>query len=195
MSEAEVVRETLSRLTDSPFEISDGSRGVSLPPESVKWLVWCPDVAYIKNTAHVSTVWEGNDGNIWLESIDIGNTADWVEEDYGEQGRVESLKMSYDNFSKPANRLKFGKSFPLVLQRLAVYDEMMERISKKTRVHLEIKHDVGHGLVFFCLCAKVQAKDMNPKSRIVRVEEGVRTLKESYQEIREYETRVALEKT
>src|SRR2546425_3737730 len=101
LGEEEMVRKTLSQLTGSPFESTNSS---VYHVVNAKWLVACRDGYYAAKAPHVTAAWGDEGGNIWLESMSIGNVTGWVEDYYGENGARTALKMDLRGFSTPDAR-------------------------------------------------------------------------------------------
>jgi len=96
--EAEAVSEILSSLTGARFEVSntpDDFRNQSINP---RWFVMCKGMRQARGIPYVNEAWKQHDGTIWLESLPLGDTIDWIEVAYGEEAAAKSIDVNYSDF-------------------------------------------------------------------------------------------------
>lgn len=178
--EAELVRQTLSNLTGAKFEVSntpDDFRNQSINP---RWFVKCTDITQARSIPHINEAWRQQDGTVWLESLPLGDTIDWIEAAYGEEAAAKSIDVNYSDFGSKTFQIEFGGEYPLVYQRIQTYDEVAGRVSKVRKVHVELRNSGSKGIVVFTFAAKLT--DADPKSLGRKIEASVEALKEAYTE-------------
>jgi hypothetical protein len=178
--EAESVRETLSNLTGAKFEVSntpDDFRNQSINP---KWFVRCKEMVQARDIPYVNEAWKQQDGMIWLESLPLGDTIEWIEAAYGEEAAAKSIDANYSDFGSKKFQVEFGGEYPLVYQRIQTYDEVAARVSKLRKAHVELRNNGSKGIVVFTFAAKFTAADV--KSLGEKIEANVEALKEAYTE-------------
>jgi hypothetical protein len=178
--EAELVRETISKLTGADFEVSntpDDFRNQSINP---RWFVKCRDMTQARNIPHVNEAWKQQDGTIWLESLPLGDTIDWIEAAYGEESAAKSIDVNYSDFGSKKFQEEFGGEYPLVYQRIQTYEEVAGRVSKVRKLHIELRNSGSKGIVVFTFAAKFADTDV--KSLGKKIEDCVEALREAYTE-------------
>jgi hypothetical protein len=175
--EANEVKDILSNLTGLRFEITnapDDFRSRFIHPE---WFLSCLDSKEAKKFPYVNEAWKDQDGGLWLESLALGDTIDWIEVAYGEDAAANSIDLDYTNFASEKFQAEFGARYPLVRQRIQSYEEIAEGVSKVRKVHLEVRNSGSKGIVVFTLVAKLS---MGTKSLDKRLEVSVAALREAY---------------
>jgi hypothetical protein len=176
--EAEAVREVLSSLTGAEFEVSntpDDFRNQSLNP---RWFVRCKDMKQARNIPYLNEAWKQSDGTIWLESLPLGDTIDWIEAAYGEESAAKSIDVNYSDFGSKKFQAEFGSEYPLVYQRIQTYEEVAGRVSKSQKVHVELRNSGSKGIVVFTYAARLTETDAKSLSK--KLEASVEALKEAY---------------
>lgn len=186
-NEAELFKDKLSTLTAAKFQIMQPESNYPAPKQDVRWYVRCSDILDATSVGYVNVVWKDKESNIWLESIPLGNTSDWIGREYGEQGVIEARRIDLRDFANPNIREKFGKQYPVVLKRLRTYEEILTKVSLKLGVGLEMRYDVSPRIVFFRMRARINRNELNSRRRMKEVKLAVRALKEAYKEIRRHE--------
>jgi hypothetical protein len=181
MSEAEGVRDTISKLTGAKFEIREAE---NLPERfgHPVWFMRCREITQANKIPHVNSLWR-EDGNILIESLTLGNTSQWIEENYGEEAVYPVLDTDITDFANPQFRKEFLRPFPAIQQRLDSYDMILKRVSKKHGTELAIRYDGGKGLAVFYLDATVKSDEKNTRLIIKRLEKAIRALREAYGQI------------
>ena len=178
MKEVDAVRDTLSSLTGASFEITntpDDFQSQSLHPA---WFVKCTNLAQARTVPHVNEAWKQQDGSIWLESMPLGDTIDWIEVAYGDEAAAQSLDVNYSDFGTKEFQAKFGREYPLVYQRIQTYAEVASRVSKARKVSVELKNSGSKGIVVFTFVTKI----VDPKSTTLskKITAAVEAMKDAY---------------
>lgn len=176
--EIETVQAALSSLTGAKFDVSgppDDFRGQSLRP---KWFLKCNDMNEARSIPYVNEVWRQDDSTLWLESLPLGDTIDWIEVAYGEEAAAASIDVNYSDFGTKEFQNRFGREFPLVFQRIQRYEEVADAVSKSSKLHLELRKSGSKGIVVFTFAAKITKPEV--KSLTMKVEASVGALKEAY---------------
>jgi hypothetical protein len=175
--ESEVVREFLTKLTGATFEISQTTDDFRTESLHVKWFLKCNDISQARTIPHVNQAWKQPDGTIWLESLPLGDTIDWIEVAYGEEAAAKSIDTNYSDFGSMEFQKRFSNEYPLVYQRIQRYEEVAGLVSKSRKVHIELRNNGSKGIVVFTFAAKLTSVD---KSLDKKVEANVEALKEAY---------------
>ncbi len=176
--EIEMVQGVLSSLTGAKFDVSsapDDFRGQSLHP---KWFLKCNDINEARKTPYVNEAWRQEDGIMWLESLPLGDTIDWIEVAYGEEAAAASIDANYSDFGSKEFQKRFGREYPLVFQRIQRYEEVADGVSRSRKVHVELRKSGSKGIVVFAFAAKIAKPDV--KSLAKKIEANVEALKEAF---------------
>ncbi len=152
-TEAEIAREVLSELNKAPYTITPPrlERHISGKP---KWFVSCLDAAFHAKTRHAKSVWADTHGEVWIDSADLGNTTDWVEDFYGEKGAVRSMEIDYRNLSMADIQSRL-ESFTKVLDLIGAWVGISKQVQQNSGVEVELLSDGGNGVAWFFLRARV----------------------------------------
>lgn len=153
--EASAVRDLMSRLNGAPYEVSKPPKDFRAKPE---WFVWSPDASYAEKTGHAWAVWLDSSDKIRLESVDFGDTTDWVEASYGEKGAVKAMSFDYTVSAEEVVRTKIAKEFPLVGRRLSKCDKVIVDVASKSGVPLELLVEGVKGKAWFKVTATLAKK-------------------------------------
>jgi len=184
LTEAELVREVVSGVTGAKFEVVSPPPGFPFP-KGLEWLVRCRSLPDIKKVPYLNTVWREADGPVWLESLVLGDSVDWIGLAYGPEMADESLNLDYARMDDAAFKAELGKRFPLVLERLERYSGIAARVSAKTKTHLEIRRAGSGGMIVFTLAARMNVTRPSRASLLRRVRGNVGALRVAYSEILE----------
>jgi hypothetical protein len=178
----------MSVFTGASFEIMEPRPG--FPPDglSVRWFIMAPELEGMARTAHANAVWEDNDGNIWIESTSLGDTTDWIEEAYGEQGGINVVKMDLRNFAEETVKRSFAEKFPVIDERLRRYEAMLARVSSERGASLQIRYDGGEGIVSFYMDARIKGSGLALEQKLEKIALNVKALKEARERIAEYQS-------
>ena len=188
MSEAEEVRQWVSKLTRANFQITDPGR-YALQPEKVKWFFWCPEITEMREIPYLNVVWADKSGNIYLDSMPVGNTTDWVESAYGEEAARRSMDMDFADFSRA--RDEFERAFPLVGKRITEYEKTASDVSTRRNLLIDIFYHGRKGRATLRLRGRIPAGDSSTGPVWDRIEATVKALKEAFDSLQTYEAEEA----
>ena len=175
--EVDTVVEVLSRLTGASFVVADSSDIQAKLPRP-KWVVRCTDMRQGRRIPYVNEAWKQKDGSLWLASLPLGDTIDWIEVAYGEEAAARSLDVNYSDFGKKEFQSEFGREYPLVYQRILTYAEIATHVSKARNVNLELRNSGSKGIVVFSFASKIKVSDSSPLEK--KIGRSVEALKEAY---------------
>jgi hypothetical protein len=161
--------ETIQQFADSPSSVKDS-----------EWFIRCRNREDIEKTPYLNSAWKAKDGPVWLESLALGDTMDWVESDYGPEAAADSIDLNYSDFSDKKFRAEFDRRYPLVERRIQSCELIAGEASKKHRVHLEVRGSGSKGIVVFTLAAQLTAQE--PASLTKQVSAAIAALKDAYQQ-------------
>ena len=179
-NEATRIRDYVLQLTGARFDIG----GDDLHPRfgNPVWFMRCREILQANKIPHVNAIWREN-GTIRFESLMLGNTSQWIESDYGEEGMYRVVGKDLSRFDNPDFRNEFLKDYPSVKKRLERYERVVSRVSAKHEVALEIRYFGVTGLATFYLDAKFDATKEDPERELVSTEKAVSTLKDAYRQV------------
>jgi len=183
VTEQDFVRETVSKATGVTFEVVAPHPAFPLAADSLKWFMRCRNREEIAKAPYLNAVWKEKSG-IWLESLALGDTIDWIEIAYGEEQASKSLDLDYSRFEDPTFEAEFARRFPIVMGRIREYEGVAATVSKKRKVDLEIRRAGSKGMLVFTLAARVDV----PKAATLKplgsaITKNASALKEACQEI------------
>lgn len=153
MSEQEFVRETVSNEARVHFEVVAPHPAFPLAVDKLGWFMRCRNKDEIVKAPYLNAVWKEKGVGIWLESLAVGDTIDWIELAYGEERASASLDIDYSHFDEPSFQADFNRKFPLVLGRIREYEEAAAGVSKRRKVHLEVRRAGSKGMLVFTIAA------------------------------------------
>ncbi len=182
-NEKEFVRETVSKATGVHFEIVEPHPGFPLSLERLEWFMRCRNKDEIGRAPYLNTVWKEKRVGMWLESLAVGDTIDWIELAYGEEGVNQSLDIDYSRLEKdPVFQRDLEQKYPIVMERIKRYESEISRIAKKRRVHLELKRVGSRGMLVFTIAALVEPRK-TLASLGAALEKSIDAMREAYTEI------------
>src|SRR5271170_7960506 len=82
-SDADALIKILSKVADFRYVIEESLPDFPPPSDNAKWYLLVNDA--IEKIGHVRLIWVDGDGKIRTESMDLGSTVEWIEQDYGEE--------------------------------------------------------------------------------------------------------------
>jgi hypothetical protein len=183
-SEQEFVRETVSKATGVRFEVVAPHPAFPLAVDRLEWFMRCRNRDEIAKAPYLNTVWKERGVGLWLESLAVGDTIDWIELAYGEERAGESLDIDYSQFDDPSFQAEFNRKFPIVLGRIKEYEEAVGVISKRRRSHLEIRRAGSKGMLVFTIAARVDLPKRATEAALSSaIRKNVSALKEAYGQI------------
>ena len=144
----------------------------------------CRNREEIAKAPYLNAVWKERGVGIWLESLAVGDTIDWIELAYGDEKVGESLDIDYSRFDDPSFQEDFTQRFPIVMRRIREYEQVAADISKKRKVKLQIRRAGSRGMLVFTVAALVESpKRATQASLRSAIKKNVSALKETYQQI------------
>lgn len=176
---AELVRDIASKVTGAHFEIIPQSASNPLPIKDIDWFVRCRNAEDIARTPYLNTIWRSVDGPIWLESLALGDTFNWIGAAYGEEPAEESLDFGYSNFGDEEVWADFASKYPVVNRRIRACELVVQQVSKRSGVHLELRASGSKGIIVFTVAARISIQD--PQSIERRIGAAARALKDAYE--------------
>jgi hypothetical protein len=183
VSEEGEIAKSLSRITGAPFEPHPLHPEDTLNKEKPEWVVSYRDAAYVSKVPYVHRAWKDKIG-VHLESTSLGDTIDWIEAVYGEDVAGKSLEVDYSDFESKEFRERFGSEYPRVFQRILSYEEVASKIWKLRRIPVELRKDGSKGIAEFTFVVTLPP---GPTVQKDKLEEGVRILREVWEEADEME--------
>jgi hypothetical protein len=186
LREQEFVREVVSRATGVHFEVVPPHPAFPIPAGNLGWFMRCRNRDEIAKSPHLNTVWKERGDGIWLESLAVGDTVDWIEIAYGDEKAEGSLDIDYSRFDDPAFQADFRARFPLVLGRIREYEEVAAEVSKRRRAHLEVRRTGSRGMLVFTVAARVRIPKSGAQSALgTAIRREAAALMEAYQKVEE----------
>jgi len=181
--EANVLCQIMSKLTRAKYEIRSGVP--NFPPEDHEgWFVFAPKLG---KTAYARKTWGDKEGNVFIESMYLGDTGHWVETEYGERGAIAAFELDYSDFD--AVRKILAEKFPLVEESLRDHEKIVAQVASKHKVDLRMRYDTRKGGATVYLHAKIEAKGLDSKSKIDKIRLNVGAMKEAWRNIERYEAK------
>ena len=154
-AEQEVVTRALEEATGVHFEVIAPHPAFPLPVESLDWFMRCRNKDEIDRSPYLNAAWKDKGGPMWLESLAVGDTVDWIELAYGEDKVGDSLSIDYSRFDDKSFQDDFSQKFPIVLERVREYDQAAADVSKRRRVQVEIRRAGTKGIMVFTISARL----------------------------------------
>ena len=183
-TEQEFVRQEVSKATGVNFEVVPPHPAFPLAVDHLDWFMRCRNKDEIDKVPYLNAVWKERGVGIWLESLAIGDTIDWIEIAYGEQKATDSLDIDYSRFNDSSFQEDFKQKFPIVMGRIKEYEQAAAENSKKRKVHLEIRRAGSKGMLVFTIAALVKLpKGASQRSLGLALKKNVVALKEAYVKI------------
>jgi hypothetical protein len=184
VNEQELTRDTILEATGVHFETVAPHPAFPLPLEKLEWFMRCRNKDEITKAPYLNAAWKEKDGEIWLESLAVGDTIDWIEIAYGEERATESLDLDYSQFDDTSFQAEFNRRFPLVLGRIKEYEKTVTEISKEKGLHLQIRRTGSRGMLVFTVAARVDSrKNASSQSLAASINKCISALKEAYEAI------------
>jgi hypothetical protein len=183
-SEQEFVRDAVSEAAGVHFEVVAPHPAFPLAADRLEWFMRCRNGEEIAKAPYVNAAWKERGVGIWLESLAVGDTVDWIEIAYGDEKVGESLDIDYSRFDDSSFQEDFTQRFPIVMRRIREYEQIAADVSKKREVKLQIRRAGSRGMLVFTVAALVQSpKSTSQASLGSAIKENVSALKETYQQI------------
>jgi len=180
-AQRDLIRDLVSEATNARFEIIERAEDGSFPVKGVEWFMRCRNEEDIRKTPYLNTVWKERDGPVWMESLAIGDTFDWIGSSYGEETAGNTLDLNYSEFAEKRFRSQFNAKYPLVQRRIQSCETIAVEAGRRHRVHLELRSIGSKGIVVFTLSARLSA--LEKASLAKRVKSSVTALREAYEQV------------
>lgn len=183
-SEQEFVKDAVSEAAGVHFEVVAPHPAFPLAADRLEWFMRCRNGEEIAKAPYVNAAWKERGVGIWLESLAVGDTVDWIEIAYGDEKVGESLDIDYSRFDDPSFQDDFTQRFPIVMRRIKEYEQIAADISKKRSVKLQIRRAGSRGMLVFTVAALVESpKSAAQASLGVAIKKNVAAMKETYEQI------------
>jgi hypothetical protein len=188
MNEIEV-RDALFRTTGVHFEIREPNRRDLDHFGMARWFLICREVTEARRIPYVNIAW-GDKGNaIWLESVEIGDSLEWIYQHYGDTGVASVKKVNLIDFPSLRAREELGDQFPKLMRRFEMYEKFLKNSSEKHGAHLEMRYQSSKERTSFRLAAKILV-DNRVQSVDGEIGRAVKALGEAYDNICKYEAKI-----
>lgn len=181
--EQRLVTETVRELLGINFEVVRTPVEFPAPSKDLEWLMRCRKRDEIEKAPFLNAIWMRKGGTLWLESLVLGDTVEWIENAYDEESAASSIDIDYAGLDEDGFRSEFGSRFPLVLERIKTYQEIAARYSSSSGVHLEIRRSGSKGILVFTLAARVSTSGVSQESLVQSLGKAVTGLEAAYSEI------------
>lgn len=181
--EAYSLRDVISKVTGMEYSIREALPDFPPPADHATWYLLGREFRRPKGTPYANVLWEDGAGNIFIQSIEIGGSADWIGPIYGEEGVIAAMRIDYSNADR--GRKAFAKKFPAVEKRVRRYEEIVSDISSKHHVAMSLQcdGDVGNGT--FRIETKIPGDRTEKDTEVIK--RNLEALKEAWNEITEYD--------
>jgi len=181
--EAYSLRDLISKVTGMEYGIREALPDFPPPADHATWYLLGREFRLPKGVPYANVLWEDAAGNIFIQSIEIGESTDWIGPIYGEEGIIAALRMDYSTPDR--GRRAFAKRFPAVEKRISSYEDIISRISLKHRASLSLRWDGEIGSGTFRIEAKISEDGRTEKEDAMK--QNVEALKEAWKEIARYD--------
>lgn len=182
--EQKLIIETMREELDVNFEVIHTPVEFPASSKDVEWLMRCRTKEQIEKSPFLNTVWKQREGGyVWLESLVLGDTVEWIENAYDEEGAAASIDIDYARLDEEGFRSEFGSRFPLVLDRIMAYQEIASRFSSESGARLEIRRSGSKGILVFTLAARTHPLGDAPAPFVQSLKNSASALAGAYAEI------------
>ena len=182
--EAYSLRDIMSKITGVSYNIRESLPDFPPPADHASWYLLGSEFRGPRGTAHAQILWEDKNGRVFIQSMYVGNTTEWIGPIYGEEGAIAAMKIDYSDFNRARNTL--AERFPAVEKRLREYESILADISSKRQVSLNLRRAGERGVVTFFVVAKIEPRNLtaDKKAEILRL--NADALKEAWNKIIQY---------
>jgi len=185
--EAYSLRDLMSKVTGVAYDVREALPDFPPPADHASWYLLGREFRGPKGVAHADTVWEDRDGRVFIESMYVGNTTEWIEPVYGEKGVIALMKIEHPDVESA--RKSIAEKFPTVEKRLRYYERTIADISSERKVSLGLR-SVGKGGFTSFIVAKIEAKGLAEEEKEKIFKQNVDALKAAWDKIMRYDERM-----
>jgi hypothetical protein len=179
----EALSQIMAKLTKLRYKARDALPQFPPPGDQSAWYLLT--LGEPSEVAYAQTIWMDKDNRIRIESMELGTTTQWIIGDYGEEGAVAATKLDYPDLQ--STRKILAENFPREARRLDAYQEILDDISAKYGIHLELRCEGGKVAAAFYMGATVETKDPDEEEKTERIKRNLKGLKEAWKRMGEYE--------
>lgn len=184
--DAEALCKTLSKITSFKYEIMEAEPDFPPPSDNAKWYLLVNDE--ISKIYHSRLIWIDKYGRIEIQSMYLGNTNEWIEQDYGEGGAAAAMNPGGSDLKSVRKYL--AEHYPLANKRLEAYQKILDEISSKYGISLELVCTGGKFVATFFMGATIDVKDLDEQQKMERIKLNLKGLKEALERIMKYEIKL-----
>jgi hypothetical protein len=179
---AESFKRMISELTQTRYTVVEALPEFPPPSDQSTWYLL--SLGEIPETAHAHKVWIDGQGRIRIESMYLGNTSEWIEYEYGEE-EADAVELDYPDLQSTRKILE--KRFPLADKYLGAYQSILDEVSAKYGISLEMRCQGGKMVATFFMDATIDVKNIDEKQKAERIKLNLDGLKEAWDRISKYE--------
>ena len=172
-----------SKLTGATYAMVE-PRSIPRIQDKAVWLVQCSDQRRLSKARHANRIWKDEEGIIHIESSILGDTLQWVEDDYGEEGLAKMEAMELRNKDDVMKTLR--GVYPRVAKRLDAYKKTASEYSNTYGIDVRLVWEGEDQFVLF-LAAKISVTRAGEHGDVQAIKTGVGVMKAAVQEIDDYE--------
>jgi hypothetical protein len=180
--EAYSLRELMEKGADSKYEIVTAIPEFPPSQDHATWYLLGKRTAGHGSIPYASIAWESDRGQLFIQSIYLGNTNEWLEASYGEDAVISGMKIDYRDFQNARGIL--AKNFPAVERTLQRYEKALAKVSSKESLNLTLRCDGVEGLATFYLLAKIDINSSNRDQEVSLIRRHVNGLRECWEATR-----------
>ncbi len=183
--EAYLLRDAISNVTGVEYDIMDAFPDFAPAAHHASWYLLGREFRLPKGTPYATILWEDQEGHVFIKSMYIGNSSEWIGPVYGEKGIIAAMKIDYSN--PELGRKTFAKKFPAVEKRINDYEAILAKVSSERHVSLSLLRTGENSVATFFIGARIEWRDLiaEKKEEIMRL--NVEGLKEAWNDITRYD--------
>ena len=182
--EAYELRDVISRVTGVGYDIMEALPDSPPPEDHASWYLLCREFRLPRGAPYAAILWENQNGYVFIKSMYIGNSSEWIGSVYGEEGIVAATKIDYSNLE--IGRKTFAEKFPAVQKRIDDFEAILAKVSSERRVLLSLRRTGENNDATFFIGAKIEWRDLSAERRTAAMKESVDALREAWNKITTY---------
>lgn len=182
LNEAETLGTMISNLSGTRYDIRKSLP--DFPPHSDETGWYLLLTGEISKVAHARTVWVDKEGRLLIESMSLGDTVEWIELEYGEEGAVAATNPGDSDLRLVRRYL--AERFPLVDERLAAYQTILDDISLKRGISLAMRVQGTSLVATFFMDGIVEVNGLKEDQKSEQVGLVLKGLQEAMKRISKY---------